>query len=116
MLTRGRPPDASARGGVGRPRPRDRPRRGKPFPPDSLSRDWYLLVRTLGLPDLRLHDLRHACARDSSRPRCIRKSPVRPSDTPPTAFAMDTYSHVPVGLQNQAAHAIADELEATFGE
>jgi hypothetical protein len=32
------------------------------------------------------------------------------------SFTLDTYSHVLVGLQDQAARAIADALGATLGE
>jgi hypothetical protein len=41
---------------------------GEPFPPDSLSRDWYRLVRRIGLPGLRLrfHDRPQTLVRDAA--------------------------------------------------
>lgn len=55
---------------------------GEPFPPDSLSRDWYRLVHRIGLPDLRLHDLRHAFAtrllEGSVHPKVVSEPSVTP--------------------------------------
>ncbi len=36
-------------------------RRGTPMEPDNLRRSWYLIRERAGLPNVRLHDLRHTC-------------------------------------------------------
>jgi integrase len=64
------------------------------FPPDSLSRDWYRLVRRIGLPGLRLHDLRHAFAtrllEASVHPNVVSDALGHSS----VSFTMDTYQHL----------------------
>lgn len=83
---------------------------GEPFPPDSLSRDWYGLVRRIGLPSLRLHDLRHAYAtrllEAGVHPKVVSEALGHSS----VAFTMDTYQHLMPTMQNAATRAIEEAL------
>jgi integrase len=86
---------------------------GEPFPPDSLSRDWYRLVRRVELPGLRLHDLRHAYA------TALLTAGVHPKVTSEAlghssvAFTMDTYQHLMPTMQEQAVRAIEEAIGGT---
>jgi integrase len=86
---------------------------GEPFPPDSLSRDWYRLVHRIGLPDLRLHDLRHAFAtrllEASVHPKVVSEALGHSS----VAFTMDTYQHLMPTMQEQAVRAIEEAIGGT---
>jgi len=88
---------------------------GGPFPPDSLSRDWYRLVRRIGLPGLRLHDLRHAFAtrllEASVHPKVVSEALGHSS----VSFTMDTYQHLMPTMQDAATKAIEEALGATIG-
>ncbi len=89
---------------------------GGPFPPDSLSRDWYRLVRRIGLPGLRLHDLRHAFAtrllEASVHPKVVSEVLGHSS----VAFTMDTYQHLGPTMQETAVRAIEEALGAAIGK
>jgi integrase len=82
---------------------------GTPLEPRNVSREWNHLRRQAGLPELRLHDLRHSCATIlvalGIHPRVVMEM-LRHSEI---GITMNTYSHVAPPLQREAA----DALEAT---
>lgn len=86
---------------------------GEPFPPDSLSRDWYRLAHRIGLPDLRLHDLRHAFAtrllEASVHPKVVSEALGHSS----VSFTMDTYQHLMPTMQDAATRAIEEAIGGT---
>ncbi len=88
---------------------------GRPFPPDSLSRDWYRLVHRIGLPDLRLHDLRHAYAtrllEAGVHPKVVSEALGHSS----VAFTMDVYQHLMPTMQDAATRAIEEALGDAIG-
>jgi integrase len=87
---------------------------GGAFPPDSLPRDWYRLVRRIGLPELRLHDLRHAYAtrllEASVHPKVVSEALGHSS----VSFTMDTYQHLMPTMQETATQAIERALGAAI--
>jgi integrase len=86
---------------------------GEPFPPDSLSRDWYRLVRRVGLPGLRLHDLRHAYATALLTAGVHPKVASEALGHASVAFTMDTYQHLMPTMQEQAVRAIEEAIGGT---
>lgn len=84
---------------------------GGPVDPDSLTHAFGKLVRSIGRPGVRLHDLRHAYAtallRADVHPKIVSEALGHSS----TAFTMDTYSHVIPSMQRAAA----DAIEQVFG-
>jgi integrase len=84
---------------------------GAPLSPDALSRAFYRLVRSLGLPGLRLHDLRHAYATTLLEAGVHPKIASEALGHSSVAFTMDVYSHVLPTMQEEAARAI----QATLG-
>jgi integrase len=89
---------------------------GEPFPPDSLSRDWYRLVRRVGLPGLRLHDLRHAYATALLTAGVHPKVASEALGHSSVAFTMDTYQHLMPTMQDTATRAIEQALGAAIGK
>jgi integrase len=83
--------------------------------PDSLSRDWYRLAQRIGLPVLRLHDLRHAYAtrllEASVHPKIVSEALGHSS----VSFTMDTYQHLMPTMQDAATRGIEEALGATLG-
>jgi integrase len=83
---------------------------GHPIPPDSISRDFYRLTRRLGIPRVRLHDLRHYFA------TALLAAGVHPKVTSESlghssvSFTMDTYQHLMPSMQETATRAIEDAL------
>ena len=86
---------------------------GVPLPPDSLSRGWYRLLRRVGLPGLRLHDLRHAFAtrllEASVHPKVVSEALGHSS----VSFTMDTYQHLMPTMQDAATRAIEEAIGGT---
>ena len=84
-----------------------------PLPPDSLSRGWYRLLRRVGLPGLRLHDLRHAFAtrllEASVHPKVVSEALGHSS----VSFTMDTYQHLMPTMQDAATRAIEEAIGGT---
>jgi integrase len=80
---------------------------------NSLSRDWYRLAHRIGLPDLRLHDLRHAFAtrllEASVHPKVVGEALGHSS----VSFTMDTYQHLMPTMQDAATRAIEDAIGGT---
>ncbi len=76
---------------------------GEPIHPEQLSRLFRRHVAAVGLPPIRLHDLRHTHASlltaAGVHPKVVQERLGRHS----SAFTMDTYAHVGAGLQAQAA-------------
>lgn len=83
---------------------------GTPLEPRNVSREWDHLRREAGLPDLRLHDLRHSCATIlvalGVHPRVVMET-LRHSQI---GITMDTYAHVKPLLQREAADALENAL------
>jgi integrase len=86
---------------------------GEPLPPDSLSRDWYRLVRRVGLPGLRLHDLRHAYATALLTAGVHPKVASEALGHSSVAFTMDTYQHLMPTMHEQAVRAIEEAIGGT---
>jgi integrase len=83
---------------------------GAPLSPDAVSRAFYRLVRSLGLPGLRLHDLRHAYATTLLVAGVHPKIASEALGHSSVAFTMDVYSHVLPTMQQEAAQAIQAAL------
>jgi integrase len=83
---------------------------GGPLSPDAVSRAFYRLVRSLGLPGLRLHDLRHAYATTLLAAGVHPKIASEALGHSSVAFTMDVYSHVLPAMQEQAGRAIQEAL------
>jgi integrase len=88
---------------------------GEPFPPDSLSRDWYRLVRRVGLTGLRLHDLRHAYATALLSAGVHPKVASEALGHSSVSFTMDTYQHLMPTMQEAATRAIEEALGNVIG-
>jgi integrase len=74
---------------------------GGPLSPDAVSRAFYRLVRALGLPGLRLHDLRHAYATTLLAAGVHPKIASEALGHSSVAFTMDVYSHVLPTMQGE---------------
>ena len=79
---------------------------GTPIEPRNLSREWDKVRRAAGVPEMRLHDLRHSCATILTaigvHPRVIMQM-LRHSDI---GISMNVYAHVSTSLQREAADAL----------
>jgi len=86
---------------------------GSPIHPDVYSQSFRRIVKRLGLPYIRLHDLRHTHATMG----LAAGIPVKVISTrlghATTAFTMDVYMHVVPALEDSAAEQIADLI---FGD
>jgi integrase len=78
---------------------------GAPLNPDTLSIGWARFLQGRGLPKLRFHDLRHAHATlllmQGVHPKIVSERLGHAS----IGITLDTYSHVLLSLQNDAANA-----------
>ena len=76
---------------------------GQLMQPNSLSRAWRRIVRSVGLPGVRLHDARHTHAslmlQQNIHPKVVQERLGHSS----IAITLDTYSHAVPGLQSAAA-------------
>jgi len=83
---------------------------GTPLEPRNVSRAWDAVRREADLPNLRFHDLRHSCATILTalgvHPRVIMEM-LRHSQI---GVTMNTYSHVSLVLQREAADALETAL------
>lgn len=88
---------------------------GGPLIPNLFSQQWHTLVRRIGLPDMRLHDLRHAYAtrllEAGVHPKVVSEALGHSS----VSFTMDTYQHLMPGMQDAAARAIEEALGDAIG-
>ena len=80
---------------------------GGPLDPSVLTRNFEKLAMKVDLPGVRLHDLRHFHAtlmlQEGTNPKIVQERLGHSS----FAITMDTYSHVALGLQEQAANNFA---------
>jgi integrase len=85
---------------------------GRPIDPDSFSKAFKRLARQVGVPDARLHDLRHAAATTlmerGVHPTIVSKTLGHASE----AFTMAVYGHVRDEMLDQAATALGDAYGA----
>jgi integrase len=88
---------------------------GRPRHPDTVSAGWSRFVRTLGLPGVRFHDLRHAHATllllEGVHPKIVSERLGHAS----IAITLDTYSHVLPSMQSQAVEAFDQLFPAPCG-
>jgi integrase len=84
---------------------------GRPVDPSELSRAFARLMTEIGLPSVRLHDLRHAVATELLRAGVPPKVVSEALGHASTAFTMDVYSHVMPSMGD----AVADAMEAAIG-
>jgi integrase len=87
---------------------------GGPMSPDNLSSSFPKLVRRLGIPRIRFHDLRHTHAslllRQGVHPKVVSERLGHSG----VGLTLDTYSHLLPGLQREAAERLNSLLnEAT---
>ncbi len=89
---------------------------GKPVSPDTVSHEFKKIIRELGLPPVRFHDLRHTHAtlmlKEGIHPKIVSERLGHSS----ISITMDTYSHVLPGMQEQAALVFEKSLESTIPE
>lgn len=82
--------------------------RGDRLHPDRVSKTFPRLVAQLGLPPIRLHDLRHTAAtlalEAGVHPKVVQERLGHAN----IAITLDTYSHVVDGMQDDAAAKVAD--------
>jgi integrase len=85
---------------------------GEPVKPDSLSQKFDRTVARLGLPRIRLHDLRHGAATlmlaSGANPKTVSERLGHAS----TAFTMDTYAASVPALEEETAAKVAALLDA----
>jgi integrase len=85
---------------------------GSPLRPNTVSRAFEKLARSLGFQGIRFHDLRHAHAtlmlRQGIHPKIVSERLGHSS----VAITLDIYSHVLPGLQEAAAHRFEEGLQA----
>ena len=85
---------------------------GTPLNPSNLtSRFFKPLLKRVGLPDIRFHDLRHTCATlllsKGVHPKLVQELLGHAT----IAITLDTYSHVLPGMGDQTANAMESVLE-----
>jgi integrase len=78
--------------------------------PDSLSHAFAAIAERVGLPEVRLHDLRHGFASALLRAGVNVKVVSEALGHSRTAFTMDVYAHVLPGMGEQVASAIEGAL------
>ncbi len=88
---------------------------GTPLHPERFSRSFVDRVRQLGLPKIRLHDLRHGWATlalaAGVHPKVVQERLGHAN----IAITLDTYSHVTAGLHGDAAEKVAGLVFGTGG-
>ena len=84
---------------------------GRPIRPDSVTRAFPEIAKSVGLRDVRLHDLRHAHAtillQQGVNPKIVQERLGHSS----VSTTLDIYSHVLPGLQEAAARQFDESLE-----
>jgi integrase len=79
-------------------------------PSNLTNRSFKPLLKRVGLPDIRFHDLRHTCATlllsKGVHPKLVQELLGHST----TATTLDTYSHVLPGMGNQTANAMESAL------
>jgi integrase len=86
---------------------------GTPFEPRNVTRQFKALLAAAGLPNIRLHDLRHSCATlllaQGVNPRVVMETLAHSQ----VSLTLNTYSHVLPALQRDAAARIDAALSAS---
>jgi integrase len=82
------------------------------LPPDSVYKAFKNAARKAGLPEVRLHDLRHAHAAGLIRANVHAKVVQERLGHASAAFTMQVYGHVSPGMQAEAAEAFASLLSS----
>jgi len=89
---------------------------GTPLPPNSITKAFHKLAQSLGLSNIRLHDLRHTHAtlmlRQGVHPKVVSERLGHSS----VAITLDTYSHVLPGIQAAAAQRFDEGLQRSREE
>jgi len=85
---------------------------GAPTPPWRVSVGFSRLIREMGLPRIRFHDLRHAHASALLVANCHPKVVSERLGHSSVAFTMDVYAHIVPSMGREAASAIEDVLGA----
>jgi integrase len=88
---------------------------GGPVHPVSLSHGFAAIAERAGLPDVRLHDLRHGFASALLKAGVNVKVVSEALGHSRTAFTMDVYAHVLPGMGKQVAGAIEKALRGKIG-
>jgi len=82
---------------------------GRPLEPRSITHAWGRLSKTKDLPRVRLHDLRHAHAAHLLTRVHPKVAPERLGHSK-VGIALDLYSHVMPGMQEEAAAPVVAAL------
>ena len=86
---------------------------GTPLPPNSVTKGFHKLAKSLGMSRMRLHDLRHTHATimmsQGVHPKVVSERLGHSS----VAITLDTYSHVLPGIQAAAARRFDEGLQKT---
>ncbi len=89
---------------------------GRPFRPNSVTRAFQAIAKSVGLESARLHDLRHAHAtillQQGVHPKIVQERLSHSS----VATTLDIYSHVLPGLQEAAARQLEEGLQGVSPE
>jgi len=89
---------------------------GSPIQPDSITKAFTRVSRSIGLYGVRFHDLRHTHAtlmlRQGIHPKIVSERLGHSS----IAITLDTYSHVLPGLQEAAAQRFEEGLQAPLAD
>jgi integrase len=80
---------------------------GRAYHPERFSREFDRMVKRLGVPRIRLHDLRHSWATLALRAGVPIKVVSERLGHSTTAITADVYSHVTPGMQTDAAEKVA---------
>jgi len=84
---------------------------GTPLPPNNVTKAFHKLAKSVGMPRMRLHDLRHTHAtlllRQGVHPKVVSERLGHSS----VAITLDTYSHVMPGIQAAAARRFDEGLQ-----
>ena len=86
---------------------------GEPLHPDWFSREFTRLSRAAGLPNIRLHDLRHTYATLALKAGVHPKVVSERLGHATIGITLDLYSHVSKGLDSEAAELVAGKI---FGD
>jgi integrase len=84
---------------------------GRPLQPNSLTHEWVRLLKKIGLPRLRLHDLRHAHATHLFVSGVHPKIAQERLGHSTVAITLDLYSHVLPGIQEGAVAQVDTALQ-----
>jgi integrase len=85
---------------------------GSPLRPNTLTLYWKRLAKKLGLPVIRFHDLRHACATHMLTLGVHPKVASERLGHSNVRITLDLYSHVLPGIQEGAVALVDTELQA----